>query len=116
MTMWIRHTGITHLCVHQVKACSKIDMKFVQFIITGSLIGMLSSVNCVIIGHFSIDGKLKSNHFNSQQPIPNIFQVEENTSANPPSDLFRILVEKFSFNGQTILDCLTEGKIMIIIL
>ena len=77
---------------------------------------MLSTVNGVIIGHFSVDGKLKSSHFNFQQPIPNIFQVEENTSVSPPSDLFRILVEKFSFSGQTVLDCLTEGMIVMIII
>lgn len=78
--------------------------------ITGVSLGMLSSVGGIVIGHFSVDGKLKPNHFIFRQPIPNLFQVEEKNSTNPPSDLFKVLVETFSFTGQTVLDSMTEGK------
>ena len=78
----------------------------------GSSPGLFSAVNGIVIGHFSVDGKLKQNHYNFRQVIPNLFQVEGKSSGstNPPSHLYQTLVERFSFTGQTILDTMTEGK------
>ena len=42
---------------------------------TGTSVGMVSTVSGIIMGHFSIDGKLKADHFNFLRPIPNFFQV-----------------------------------------
>ena len=69
----------------------------------GAPLGMASTVSGIIVGHFSIDRKLKVNHFNFKRPIPNFFQVEE-------KELYKALIEAFSFTGLMVLDTLTKGK------
>ena len=96
--------------IYNDRVITSLVKQIIIVIVTGTALGMLSSISGIIIGHFSIDGKVQSSHFNSQQAISNFFEVNENTTINPPSDLYRILVEKYSFSGQTVLDCLSEGK------
>ena len=71
---------------------------------TGASMGMVSTVSGIIVGHFLIDGKMKADHFNFSRPIPNFFQVQDER------ELYKALLEAFSFTGQMVLDTMTKGK------
>ena len=45
--------------------------------ITDASMGMVSTVSGIIVGHLSIDGKLKADYFKISRSIPNFFQVQD---------------------------------------
>ena len=60
-------------------------------------------VGAFVIGHFSIDGKLKADHYNFSA-MHNMFiinaPVETGCVKSVPVSLFQEVIEKFSYGGQ----------------
>ena len=76
---------------------------------------MIPSVGAVAIGHFSIDGTLKKDHFNRGlgNCVPNMFIIDETTDEVPPVELMSQLVEVLTYPGQTVVDTTYNGIITI---
>ena len=74
---------------------------------------MVQSVGAVVIGHFSVDGALKRDHFNRTlgRCITNMFIVEEISSNGPPVGLMTQIVEILTYPGQTVVDTTCNGII-----
>ena len=65
-----------------------------------------------MIGHFSIDGAMKKDHFNRSlgDYVPNMFIVDELTVHDPPIQLVSQIVELLTYPGQTVVDTTYSGK------
>ena len=63
-----------------------------------------------MVAHFSVDGKLKPEHFNFTSSCHNLFLTDEADSPPTPPQLLTQIIEAFSFSGHTILDALSNGK------
>ena len=67
---------------------------------TGSGLEFVEAVGLVIIGHFSLDGQLKKEHYTEKHH--NMFVVENRC------ELLRKLMKLFSYTGQTVVEIVTE--------
>ena len=64
--------------------------------------GLVNSMSAIVIGHFSMDGKLKADHYS-------ITKERHNTST---VNLFKQLIETFSFEGHTVLNGFSGNGIL----
>ena len=62
---------------------------------------IVNSVGVVLVGHFSVDGNLKGDHFNFQTSH-NMIIVDENLNYSPALGIYSEVINKFSFAGQTV--------------
>lgn len=67
---------------------------------TGSGLELVEAVGLVIVGHFSLDGQLKKEHYTEKHH--NMFVVENRR------ELFHQLMKLFSYTGQTVVEIVTE--------
>ena len=75
-----------------------------------SYLALVPSVGGLVVAHFSVDGKLKPEHFNFTSSRHNLFLIDESDSPHAPPQLLTQIIEAFSFSGHTILDALSNGK------
>lgn len=77
-------------------------------------LGLTEAVRAVVIGHFSIDGHLKNDHFNFKG-AHNFFLINDpdDDPNSSPVQLLTSVINKFSFAGQTVLDALSTGRLEI---
>lgn len=77
--------------------------------------GLVQSVGAIVIGHFSMDGKLKADHFNFTSAIRNMFiidaPIEVGCSRSVPVALLQDVIEKFSYSGHMVLSAMTNGMV-----
>lgn len=69
---------------------------------------MVDSLLPIVVGHFSVDGSLKDDHFNFKN-TNNVIVVDEESTGTPEALLLE-LIKMFSFSGQTIID-ITTGEL-----
>lgn len=62
---------------------------------------IVNSVGTVLVGHFSVDGNLKGDHFNFRTSH-NMIIVEENAKYSPAIGIYSDVINKFSYTGQTV--------------
>ena len=69
---------------------------------------LVPAIGGIAVGHFSIDGELKPEHYNSNTVHHNVFVAEaSDNDSGLPLSLMSELIEFFSFSGQTVLDIMS---------
>ena len=63
-----------------------------------------------MVGHFSIDGSIKEEHYNFKTAHNVIIIDEEPTDTQLPLSLFADIIKKFSFAANTVVEALGTGK------
>ena len=81
------------------------------FLLPVASMGLAPSVGGLVVAHFSIDGKLKPDHFNFSSSHHNLFLIDGPDSPHTPPQLLMQIIEAFSFSGHTVLDALSNGKL-----
>ena len=70
--------------------------------------GLVPAIGGIAVGHFSIDGQIKAEHYNSSTMHHNVFVAEaSDNDSDLPLSLMSELIEFFSFSGQTVLDIMS---------
>ena len=77
-----------------------VQQKIVPYKYTGGGLELVDAVGVVVIGHFSLDGQLKKEHYT--QKHHNMFIIENRR------ELTHELMNLFSFTGQTVVEIVTE--------
>ena len=80
-------------------------------------LGFIPSIGCVVVGHYSLSGKLEEDHFNFvEEGRSNFFPCIDQSTAKIPICVLTAIIKKLSFEGSTVIDATSEsGKIVIII-
>ena len=87
--------------------CFHLQIRF--FLHTGES-GLTQSLGAVVVGHFSIDGSVKEEHYNFKTAHNVIVLDEEPTDTQLPLSLFGDIIKKFSFVANTVVEALGTGK------
>ena len=69
-------------------------------LILGGGFGLVDAVGLVVLGHFSLDGQLKKEHYTEKHHNMFIFDDKK-------SELMWKIIELLSFTGQTVLEIVT---------
>ena len=73
------------------------------YLLTGSSFQLVEATGVIIVGHFSIDGELKKEHYSAKHH--NMIVVEGKNK------LIEEIIELLSFPGQTVLHLVTKMEI-----
>ncbi|XP_064398061.1 uncharacterized protein LOC135344736 [Halichondria panicea] len=96
-------------CYEHVSVC------YWQTACTGGLdsthpLGFIPSIGCVVVGHYSLSGKLEEDHFNFvEEGRSNFFPCIDQSTAKIPICVLTGIIKKLSFEGSTVIDATSES-------
>ena len=67
-------------------------------------------MSAIVVGHFSVDGQLKSDHYNFSAAHDMITVDEPSSDNHIPVSLYVDIIEKFSFAGHTVIEAIGTGE------
>ncbi len=73
-------------------------------------LGFIPSIGCVVVGHYSLSGKLEEDHFNFvEEGRSNFFPCIDQSTAKIPICVLTGIIKKLSFEGSTVIDATSES-------
>ena len=89
------------------------EYNFIHTMLWHSIAGgtrITPSLGGIILGHFSLDGTVKEEHFNFKNTLDTIVIDEHCSTDMPvPTSLYREIISKFSFTGHTVVEAMATG-------
>ena len=104
---WYNKTiSTTGVCAcMSIKMLTKLVCMYLFVILTGSS-KVVDSLCPLVVGHFSVDGSLKEDHYNFKA-VHNVIVVDAEPALE---NLFVQIIEMFSFTGQMVVEAIGTGE------